>query len=830
MKLPLSWLTEHVDLASTSLTRADGTVDVDALVDVMSLNGLEVEEVTTPGWGTHGVRTARVLSWAAHPDADRLRVVEVTGEDGDGQVELVCGAANFDVGDVVAHAPPGATIPGMQLDAREIRGVRSAGMLASARELELGDDHDGILLLPDDTPLGVPLTELLPLGEPVIEIAVQPDRGDHLSVLGVARDLAAILDTTWHAPHVPAAPAETGVPVELATDGCGRFVAWTLEDVDVRPSPPWLRQRLAQCGVRSIDVVVDVTNLVMLELGQPLHAFDLDQLRGPALRVREAAAAERLRTLDDVDRELVAGDLVIDDAERAVSLAGVMGGADTEVTATTTRVLLEGALWDPASIRATSRRLGLVSEASQRFERRVDPAAVERAVARAAALLVELAGARISASTDVVADPAPAFTTTAEVRVDADRVRQLTGVDALDRDRQLDLLARAGAATEMEGAGYRVRPPSWRGDLTRPADVAEEVARLHGYEAIPARLPALTTTGGLSPAQQLERQVRTTALAHGFHEAVTRPFVGDDALRGVVPSDGRVLLANPLAQDAAAMRPTLLEGLLTALRHNRGQGRVGTALVELGRLFRPAGDPLDEVLSACGDGWRWGDPDGRALPTQPRTIGFAAEGLRAGRDWLDAGVRWGVEDVLAAVDDVIRRLLPGDGEPVLREPVVRARFHPGRTVVLRWRGVEVGVVGELHPDEAAARDLPGPVAVAELLLEPFLAAVPAAGHPPVQAAPLHKHPAMTIDVALAADLDVGYDVLEGAARAGAGELLDELWWFDEYRGDQVGAGRRSVAMRLRLQAPDRQLTDADAERVIADVAAAAERVGATLRA
>jgi phenylalanyl-tRNA synthetase beta chain len=367
VKLPLSWLRTHVDV----------DLPIDELVGAMSLNGLEVEQVHRPGLGTAGVRTARVLSWGPHPDADRLRVVHVTGDGGEGEIELVCAATNFDVGDVVAHAAPGSTIPGegepFRMEARPIRGVVSNGMLASARELELGDDHEGILVLPGGTALGVDLDELLPIGEPVIEIAVQPDRGDHLSVLGVARDLAAILDTTWHGPQVPSALGVPSIPVAIETDGCERFVTWTLEDVVVRPSPPWLRQRLAQCGVRSIDVVVDVTNYVMLELGQPLHAFDLATLRGPSLRVRRATGGERLTTLDDQERVLEAGDLVIDDAERPVSLAGVMGGLDTEVSASTRRVLLEAAVWEPASIRRTSRRLGLVSEASTRFERRVDP-------------------------------------------------------------------------------------------------------------------------------------------------------------------------------------------------------------------------------------------------------------------------------------------------------------------------------------------------------------------------------------------------------------------------------------------------------------------------
>jgi phenylalanyl-tRNA synthetase beta chain len=819
VKVPHSWLRRLVDV----------DLPLDELVDVMGRNGLEVEEVHTPGLGTAGVRTARVLQRRPHPDADKLQVVRLTGPDGDGEVELVCGAWNFEVDDVVLHAPPGGSIPGLTLEQRDIRGVTSAGMICSARELELGEDHAGIVTLPADTPLGVELTELLPMGEPVIEVAVQADRGDHLSVLGVARELGAILDLPVRVPSVPNAPTDAGVEVELATDGVERFVAWTLEGLTPgAASPLWLRHRLAQCGVRSIDAVVDVTNFVMLELGQPLHAFDLDRLAGPRLTVRRAKGGEELDTLDDQTRRLQAGDLVIDDAERPASLAGVMGGRETEVRATTERVLLEAAVWEPVSIRDTSRRLHLISEASQRFARGVDPEGAQRAVARASDLLGELAGARATAATQAMAETRPGWAVRERVQVDVPAVQRLLAVDELDAERQRILLERAGCEVEQpDDATLVVTPPSWRADLVRAADVAEELARLHGYDRIPAALPEVRLTGGLTASQQAERELRRTVLAAGFHEAITRPFVGADALQGVLPSDGRVELANPLAKDASAMRPSLLEGLLLALRRNVGQGRAGTALAEHGRVFRPDGDPLADAL---GEGDRWRDPDGGPLPLQPRVLGLAAQGLRLGEDWLDPTATWGVYDLLAVFDEALKRLLPPDDPRRLeRRPVEREGFHPGRTAALRLDGHEVGLVGQLHPHEAERRDLPEPVVVGELVVEGLLQAVPDAGHPPVPARELVRHPAMTVDVALVADEAVPYAELEGAVRRGAGELLDGLWHFDEYRGEQVGEGRRSVAIRLRLQAPDRQLTDEDAERVIAGVAGAAEEAGASLR-
>jgi phenylalanyl-tRNA synthetase beta chain len=849
VKLPLSWLKDLVEF----------DLGVEELVEIMSLSGLEVEAVTTPGAGATGIRTARVLHWEPHPDADKLRFVRVTGDGGDGEVEVVCGAANFDVGDVVAHALPGGHVPGvlgpdgtrgMDLSSRRIRGVTSHGMLASPKELELGEDAGGILVLSPDTPLGASLDDLIAVGEPVIEIAVQADRGDHLSVLGVARDLAAILDTTWRAPEVPDRPAGPSIPVALHTDGCASFHTWVLEDVTIGGSPLWLRQRLTQSGMRPIDVVVDVTNLVMLELGQPLHAFDLDRIGGPSLTVREAVDGERLVTLDDVERTLAAGDLVIDDADHPVSLAGVMGGLDTEVVADTRRVLLEAAVWEPLTIRRTSRRLGLVSEASMRFERAVDPAGAARAVARAADLLVSLASASATGSDVVTTEPAPSWSERPSVWLDPARVRRTLALDLAD-DAQVALLERAGAhvAPAPDPAGSAggpgsvggsgsvtghldVTPPTWRRDLARQADLTEEIARLHGYENIPDHLPTLPTTGGLTPSQRAERTARDLALAAGFHEAKTRPFVGARALAGVLPSEGRVLLANPLAQDAAAMRPSLLEGLLQAVRHNHGQGRPGVALAELGRCFRPVDDPLGEALDAViGTGWRWTDPAGAPIPLQPRVLALAAQGRRLGEGWLDTEATWSVWDVLDVLDRVARRLAPPDDPSWLveRHAITRDGFHPGRTAALVLQGQEIGVVGQLHPEEADRRDLPEPVVLGELLLEPFLAATPEAGHPPVPARHLVRHPAMTVDVALVAADEVTYATLERTVREAVGPLLDELWFFDEYRGAQVGEGRRSVAMRLRLQDPARQLTDADAEAVIESVAGAAEAVGATLR-
>ncbi|MDX1510001.1 MAG: phenylalanine--tRNA ligase subunit beta [Nitriliruptorales bacterium] len=804
MKVPLSWLREFVDV----------TVPLDELVDLLGMRNLEVEEVRHPGDGTRGVVAVEVLDRRPHPNADKLQLVEVT--DGRVQHQVVCGAWNFEVGDVVFHAPPGSSIPGGTLEARELRGVTSHGMLLSARELEAGDMAEGLWRLDGAEP-GSDAHDLVALGEPVIEIAVQADRGDHLSILGVAHDLAAILDSELRIPAGQPAPGAGSIPITIsAPDGCQQFVGRHLSGITVGPSRPRVQFRLAQCSVRAISNVVDVTNYVMLELGQPLHAFDAATLTGPLIDVRTAEPGEHLTTLDDVDRTLEPTDLVVADGAGAAALAGVMGGAATEVTAATTEVLLEAATWDPLTIRRTSRRLGLVSEASTRFERHVDPGVAQLAVARAVELLAETSSVEDHGETVARVEPEPRD----PVSYDPSRWAAFLGLD-LDGERQSDLLRRAGCEVEESGTTIRVRAPSWRADLDRAVDLAEEVARLHGYEHIPATLPAIRVAGGLTASQHLERSLLDVTAAHGFNESRTRPFVGERALMGVMPSPGRVTLANPLAKDAAHLRPSLVEGLLGVLRHNSGQGFAGAAVFEYGRIFRPADDPLSELLADV-EPETWRDHADQPLPVQPRTIGLAAQGRRQGPGWTGDGT-WAVSHLLAAIDDVVRLLSNGRGV-VTRRPVEVTGWHPGRTVELLIDDRVAGIAGELHPREAADRDLPEPVLLAELVVEPWLS-----GRPDFDPPALVRHPPLTIDVALVAPDDVPYGILLEAVEAGAGDLLADARWFDEYRGDQVGPGLRSVAIRLRLQTARGQLTDEDGEGVIRRIGEEAAKRGARLR-
>ncbi|ADG74528.1 phenylalanyl-tRNA synthetase, beta subunit [Cellulomonas flavigena DSM 20109] len=857
-RIPLTWLGEHVELPA-GLTAEQLAAD---LVRV----GLEEEAIHSSGVSGPLV-VGQVLELMPEPQKNGKTInwcqVDVGAhnaldEAGNPTVPrgIVCGAHNFGVGDRVVVALPGAVLPGpFAISARRTYGHVSDGMICSQRELGLGDDHAGIIVLSrlghgeDATAPGTDALALLGLGDEVLEINVTPDRGYCFSMRGVAREYAHSTGAAFTDPGVetPETLRErpAGFAVEIEEDagihgvpGCDRFVAQVVRGVRASgPSPAWMQRRLTQAGMRPISLAVDVTNYVMLDLGQPMHAYDLGTVTAPVV-VRRARPGEKATTLDDVERALDPQDLLITDstggrAARVLGIAGVMGGADSEVSDATTDLLLEAAHFDPVSIARSSRRHRLTSEASKRFERGVDPRLARVAVARAAALLVEHGGGTADdALTDVDRTrPAPV------VALDPSQAARLVGVPYTD-DEVRTTLTDIGCEVDCATTPWQVRVPSWRPDLVVGVDLVEEVARLRGYDAIPSLVPPAPSGTGLTRGQRLRRAVADTLAAGGLVEVLSYPFVGADQLEvlGLPAGDERrraVRLVNPLADGQPLMRTDLLVTLLDTARRNVARGNVDLGLYELGLVTLPdVGAPPAPRLPG---GVRPSDGQlaalEKAVPAQPLHVAGVLAGLAEPARRGSVGRRADLEDVLAHVQRVAQVVGVELSATADRE---RAPFHPGRCARLTVpSGAVVGHAGELHPKVVAALDLPARAVAFELDLTALLAATPSE---PVPATPVSTFPVAKEDVALVVADDVPVaDVLAavraGAAGSAAGDVLEDLHVFDVYAGDQVGPGRKSVAFALRLRAQDRTLTAAETAAVRdAVVAEAHARVGATLRA
>jgi len=818
VRVPLSWLHRSVDPG----------LSAEQLASTLTLGGLVVEAIHRPTAGTRGVVVARVEEIGPVPNS-KLSLVDVY--DGREHHEIVCGASNFAVGDLVPAALPGATLPGaVRIERRTIRNVVSNGMLASARELGVGDDHRGIWVLEADAPLGADLSEWLELDDAVLDLEINPDRGYALSIFGVAHDVAALTGAELRLPELPSLPlgTATGVPVSIADpDRCPRFSLTRIEGVAVGPSPAWLQRRLAAAGMRPISNVVDATNHAMLETGHPVHAYDLVRLAGARIDVRQAATGETVVTLDGVQRALDPGDLVIADASGPVGLAGVMGGASTEVDETTTDVLLEVAAFSPTAVLRTARRLKLFTEASSRFEKTVPPQTVLRGAARCAALLTHVAGGRITAADDVWPQPAAREV----IRLRTDRVRRHLGMDLPDQ-RQAELLesiecrvepsaqvAEGGRALEPNEGLLAVTPPDYRPDLRIEVDLDEEIARLHGYEQIPERVPCSGRAGGRRPAHAARRRVREALAGAGWTEAITFPFIGPndlDAL-GLPPDDPRrqtVALVNPLSQEESRLRTSLLPGLLRALRRNVNRQAADVAMFEVGAVFLP---PTSQEPGADGGA------DGITLPAEPLLLGLAAcghfEALRHDRPARPADLA----DLLGAADTARRAV----GLPLLEVAAgTEPGYHPGRTARLSLEGTAIGVVGELHPRTIAALQLPARTHAGELRLD----LLTAEGVRLAAAVVPDARPPLRFDVAVLIAADVPAAAVEAAVREGAGPSLSECRLFDVFTGPQLGEGRKSLAYALRLEAGDGALNEIDEQAAITSIEqAVARRVDGRLR-
>ena len=806
MRLPLSWLHEYVDPG----------LDPEALADLLTIGGLAVEGVHHPTGGTRGVVVAEVLDMAKIEGAKKdLHLVHVS--DGTDTHEIVCGASNYSPGDKVPAALPGAVLTGsFEIGRRKVFNHTSNGMLASARELGVGEDHSGIWVLDDDAPVGQDVTEWLDLDDPVLELEITPDRGYALSVIGIARDVAALTGAQLRLPDVPAfSGGATGVPIEIADRGtCARFSAHRIEGVRVQPSPARVRRRLAAAGMRPISSIVDATNLAMLETGHPAHAYDLNLLAGPRIEVRYARRGETFPTLDGVERTCDEDDLVIADGQGAVGFAGVMGGERTEVGDQTTTVLLEVASFAPANVLRTARRHVLITEASKRFEKTVPAGTVPFGAARCAQLITELSGGRVTGHDDIGGAPAEPEV----IRLRTERTRSMLGVD-VSGEEQARLLERIDCSVDAEGETLLVRPPHYRPDLRIEADLWEEVARLHGYDKIPLTVPSSGQVGGRDRDAEALRVARRALAAGGWAEAVSLPFSPAEDVDALhIPADDRrrelISLVNPLSQEEAVLRTSLLGGLLRAARRNANRQVGDLALFEVGRVFLRATDD---------DPGAPGGPAGVTLPAEPQMLGLVACGSfetpRHDRPARAADVY----DLLGAIEAVRRSLSVGKLEI---QPAQDMPYHPGRAARLLLDGEELGVVGELHPRVIAAFEVPPRTLAGELRLAPLVrhGVLPAASSQP---SPL---PGARFDVAVIVEEATPAAAVEAAVRQGAGELMTSCRLFDVFAGEQLGEGRKSLAYALQLDSADRQLTDDDVTAAIEGIErAVAEQVAGRLR-
>ncbi|MFG2891591.1 phenylalanine--tRNA ligase subunit beta [Streptomyces sp. NPDC048248] len=840
MRVPLSWLREYVDLPATETGR-----DVQAkLIEV----GLEVETVERVGDGLKGplvvgqVLTIEELEGFKKPI--RFCTVDVGTANGTGEPqEIVCGARNFAVGDKVVVVLPGAVLPGdFKIAARKTYGKTSHGMICSGDELGMGDDGSGgIIVLPAEHEVGTDAIELLELVDEVLDIAVTPDRGYCLSMRGVARETGTAYGLPLRDPallDVPP-PNSDGYPVKVADPvGCSRFTARTVSGVEPEARTPiWMQRRLQKAGMRPISLAVDITNYVMLEIGQPLHAYDRSSVDGP-IGVRRATPGEKLTTLDGAKRVLDGEDLVITDDRGPIGLAGVMGGAHTEIADAvadpesgrlggTTEIVVEAAHFDALSIARTARRHKLSSEASRRFERGVDPEATSAAAQRTVDLLVLLAGGKAEPGvTEFVAPSGPRT-----ISLSANHPDKVAGVD-YGRETVVRRLQQVGCDVYGQDE-LVVTVPSWRPDLSEPNDLAEEVIRLEGYENLPSTLPRPPAGRGLTERQRLHRRVGRALAGAGYVEALNYPFTGSAILDqlGIEPDDPRrnaVTLVNPLSDEEPDLRTTLIPGLLNALRRNVGRGTHDLALFETGLVFRPTGDekpparlpvdrrPTDEEIASLN----------ASLPQQPRRVAVVLAGAREQDGWWGGARPAGWADAVEAGRTVAREA----GVELIVRQDQHAPWHPGRCAallaVVDGEEILVGNAGELHPRVIKALGLPERTSAMEIDLD----RVERASDGPMRAPRISTFPVATQDVALIVDHTVPAADVEAALREGAGQLLESLRLFDVFTGEQVGEGKKSLAYALRFRAADRTLTaeEASAARDAA-VAAAQERTGATLR-
>ncbi len=789
MKFPESWLREHVAVSASS----------EQLAERLTAIGLEVESAEPIGAALAGVVVAEILSCKRHPEADRLQVCQVAFG-GAAAVQIVCGAPNARPGLKAPLATVGSVIPGgISIKAAKLRGVESAGMLCSAKELAIDPDASGLLELPADAPVGRALAAYLGLPDTAFELKLTPNRADCFSIRGVAFDVAAVMGaqvTPMQIAEAAVASASTfDVQLQAGAD-CPRYCGRVIEGLDASArSPLWLTEKLKRAGLRPISPLVDVTNFVMLELGQPLHAFDADTLKGP-IAVRRARAGEVVKTLDERDCALDEGFLVITDADRPVALGGVMGGFDTRVTDATTRVFLECAHFAPAAIIGRARKLGMHTDASHRYERGVDPQMPRFAIERATALVLEIMGGKAGPITEAVLPEFLPQPTAVGLR--RARLARVLGIRVADSEVERILRA-LGMQVASDGEGWQVTPPTRRFDIAIEEDLIEEIARIHGYETIPVRLPAGEfPLAAPSETRVPEGTMRRLLAGHDFVEAINYAFVDADWLATWGVLDGSVPLANPLSSELGVMRTSLLPGLAAALGRNRARQHSRVRLFELGRVFHAGAD----------------------APRETQRIAALACGSAQSEQWSTKATEVDFFDLKAEVEALVAlsnrsaQFRSGDA----------AFGHPGRSASVWVDDVRIGWIGHLHPRLVKALDLEGEVVGFELDVEALaLREVAKAGE-------ISRFPSLRRDLAVALPEATPWDALRNSLFATLQGRLRDVVLFDQYRGPGLEIGTKSLAMGLILQDVSRTLTDTDADQAVQDALSGLARdCGAFLR-
>lgn len=773
MKISLNWVRRYVDV----------DWDAEEIARRLTLSGTEVESVDRLEAGFTHVVVGQVVECGQHPNADRLQVTKIDIGDGSPR-PVVCGAANCRLGLKVAFAMVGAELPGdFKIEARPVRGETSLGMLCAQEELGLAESSEGIWELDPQLPVGAKLVDVLPIEDTILDVGVTANRGDCLSHIGIAREIAALAGTTVRLPEAAFPTADGGEPVPVSIDAparCARYVGRVVRGLKVGPSPFWMQRLLLAVGVRPISNIVDVTNFVLFEYGQPLHAFDLAQLAGPAITVRMAAESEIISTLDGQQRTVGTEDLLICDADGPVALAGIMGGGSSEVSDATTDVLLESAWFEPAGIRLSSRRIGLRSESSHRFERSVDPESTLAVADRALHLLCALSAGESApvvdaAYTDTQARPVPRSCVEYQV-AQADRLLGFKVSDSTQRE----ALTRFGFTVEGD-TQWTVTAPSWRRDVVGPADLIEEIARYIGYDAVPTPTPRVTASAGDDAGHARDRRlrkVRAFLTGQGVNQALNFSFLGKKAL-ALFDDRAPLELLNPLSEEQRALRLLLAPQLVANARHNLRHGEKTVALFEIGKIFEPAATGVQ--------------------PIERERLGIVLAGDRFPH-WSGPSKPFDFFDLKGMVESLGALM----GHPIDTATIAdRSWLHPGACATLSANGVELGVVGVLHPRLARSLDLTVPVLIAELELDAFVGAAPTL----IPFVDFSRQPAISRDVALRLSRTVSSaQVLSSIEEMGI-ELVDKLRVFDVYEGGNLSADERSLGISVTYRAPGRTLTD-----------------------